>query len=351
MSETHALPEYYDGSGLYEIRLKGHLDDRWAEWFEGLTITLADNSETLVTGPVADQAAHILLRIGHRRPVRGVIDPILPAPQLVQAGHVRRHVAIGWDDHRRRPAHDMVAGEQNPLAGKGEAEMVGGVAGRGDRLERPAVAPDPAAVAEREEVLGPLRLGGPPESNEARVFRNSWRCGSSLSASSRAWLNLAGSGIAGQGICVTDTTRPSSIRASFRLAPPKSHPKDASIRPSFAKTIFQVMMERSIGRHGAMTLHSEVSVNHASGAFAVIPVLDLKDGVVVHARAGKQAHAGKRAEYRPIATPFGPPHDAAALVRFRREAATLAKDAVKQRVIRARPRSAAGKHNLVVVER
>lgn len=64
-----------------------------------------------------------------------------------------------------------------------------------------------------------------------------------------------------------------------------------------------------------MTLHSEVSVNYASGAFAVIPVLDLKDGVVVHARAGKQAHAGKRAEYRPIATPFGPPHDAAAIAR------------------------------------
>jgi len=64
-----------------------------------------------------------------------------------------------------------------------------------------------------------------------------------------------------------------------------------------------------------MTLPSEVSVSRASTAFAVIPVLDLKDGLVVHARAGKQAHAGKRAEYRPIATPFGPPHDAAAIAR------------------------------------
>ena len=33
MSETHASPEYYDESGLYEIRLKGHLDDRWADRF------------------------------------------------------------------------------------------------------------------------------------------------------------------------------------------------------------------------------------------------------------------------------------------------------------------------------
>ena len=63
MSETHALPEYRDGSGLYEIRIKGHLDDRWADRFEGLTITLEENGNTLLTGPVADQAAlHGLLK-------------------------------------------------------------------------------------------------------------------------------------------------------------------------------------------------------------------------------------------------------------------------------------------------
>ena len=63
MSETHALPEYHDEFGLYEIRLKGHLDGRWADWFEGLTITLEDDGNTLLTGPVVDQAAlHGLLR-------------------------------------------------------------------------------------------------------------------------------------------------------------------------------------------------------------------------------------------------------------------------------------------------
>ncbi len=63
MSETHALPEYYDGSGLYEIRLKGHLDGRWADRFEGLTITLEKDGNTLLTGPVIDQAAlHGLLK-------------------------------------------------------------------------------------------------------------------------------------------------------------------------------------------------------------------------------------------------------------------------------------------------
>lgn len=60
---------------------------------------------------------------------------------------------------------------------------------------------------------------------------------------------------------------------------------------------------------------SEVSENQPLASFAVVPVLDLKDGDVVHARAGKQARAGKRAEYRPIATPFGPPHDAPAIAR------------------------------------
>src|SRR2546430_4548543 len=43
--------------------VKGHLDNRWADWFDGLTITLEDNGETLLTGPVVDQAAlHGLLR-------------------------------------------------------------------------------------------------------------------------------------------------------------------------------------------------------------------------------------------------------------------------------------------------
>jgi hypothetical protein len=63
MSETHALPEYHDESGLYEIRIKGHLNNRWADWFEGLTITLEDQGDTLLTGLVVDQAAlHGLLK-------------------------------------------------------------------------------------------------------------------------------------------------------------------------------------------------------------------------------------------------------------------------------------------------
>jgi len=63
MSDLHALTEDHCEPGLYEIRIKGHLDDRWADWFGGLTITLEDNGDTLLTGPVVDQAAlHGLLR-------------------------------------------------------------------------------------------------------------------------------------------------------------------------------------------------------------------------------------------------------------------------------------------------
>ncbi len=63
MSQTHASTANHDEPRLYEIRLKGHLDARWGDWFGDLTITLEDNGDTRLTGPVIDQAAlHSLLR-------------------------------------------------------------------------------------------------------------------------------------------------------------------------------------------------------------------------------------------------------------------------------------------------
>lgn len=50
-------------SQVYEIRIKGHLGSQWTDWFDGLTITLEDTGETLLTGPVVDQAAlHSVLK-------------------------------------------------------------------------------------------------------------------------------------------------------------------------------------------------------------------------------------------------------------------------------------------------
>jgi hypothetical protein len=63
MCKTHASTKDHYEPGLYEIRLKGHLGSQWTDWFEGLTITLEDNGDTLLTGPVIDQAAlHGLLK-------------------------------------------------------------------------------------------------------------------------------------------------------------------------------------------------------------------------------------------------------------------------------------------------
>ena len=42
---------------VYQIRIEGHLDGQWADWFSGLSITLEENGDTLLTGPVIDQAA------------------------------------------------------------------------------------------------------------------------------------------------------------------------------------------------------------------------------------------------------------------------------------------------------
>jgi hypothetical protein len=48
---------------VYQIWVKGHLGREWTDWFEGLTVTTLDNGETLLTGPVVDQAAlHGLLK-------------------------------------------------------------------------------------------------------------------------------------------------------------------------------------------------------------------------------------------------------------------------------------------------
>ena len=48
---------------VYQIRLKGHLGSQWTDWFGGLTITPEQDGDTLLTGPVVDQAAlHGLLK-------------------------------------------------------------------------------------------------------------------------------------------------------------------------------------------------------------------------------------------------------------------------------------------------
>ena len=67
---------------VYQIRIKGHLGPEWADWFGGLAITLEDNGETLLTGPVVDQAAlHALLR-----KVRDLGMPLISAVRVTPLG-------------------------------------------------------------------------------------------------------------------------------------------------------------------------------------------------------------------------------------------------------------------------
>jgi hypothetical protein len=82
MSEPDAANEDHHEPGLYEIRIKGHLENRWSDWFEGLTITLEENGDTILIGPVADQAAlHGLLR--------KVRNLGLPLVSVIPVGHER----------------------------------------------------------------------------------------------------------------------------------------------------------------------------------------------------------------------------------------------------------------------
>jgi hypothetical protein len=76
-------------SGLYEIRIQGHLENRWANGFEGLTIRLPENGETLITGWVDQTTLYSALR-----KVRDLGMPLLSVM------HVKTEQADEPDDKR-----------------------------------------------------------------------------------------------------------------------------------------------------------------------------------------------------------------------------------------------------------
>ncbi len=85
MSEPRAPTQDRYEPGSFEIRIKGHLDGKWADWFEGLTIILEANGNTLITGPVIDQAA----LYGVLKKVRDLGMPLVSVTP-VDSGHSSR---------------------------------------------------------------------------------------------------------------------------------------------------------------------------------------------------------------------------------------------------------------------
>jgi hypothetical protein len=73
MSTPHGATDDHHKPGLYEIRLKGHLDVRWADQFERMSFTHTSDGTTILSGPVVDQAA----LYGLLRKVRDLGLPLL----------------------------------------------------------------------------------------------------------------------------------------------------------------------------------------------------------------------------------------------------------------------------------
>ena len=99
MSEISTGPHH--NPGRYEIRLKGHLDSRWAAWFDGLSLTNESDGTTTIRGPVADQAAlHGLLQ-----KVRDIGLPLVSVTQI-QPGQPERPLSSPDNSpiQPRRPA-------------------------------------------------------------------------------------------------------------------------------------------------------------------------------------------------------------------------------------------------------
>ena len=98
MSDISTGPHH--SPGRYEIRLRGHLDSRWAAWFDGLSMSNENEGPTIIGGPIADQAAlHGLLQ--------KVRDLGLPLVLVIQVEPDRPECAPARPDnsriHRRRP--------------------------------------------------------------------------------------------------------------------------------------------------------------------------------------------------------------------------------------------------------
>lgn len=85
----------FKGHGVYEIKAKGHLDEQWSSWFDGLQITTGFNKDgiaiTTFTGPIVDQAAlhGVIARI------RDIHMPLISVNQIKPEGQTINYEGKG----------------------------------------------------------------------------------------------------------------------------------------------------------------------------------------------------------------------------------------------------------------
>lgn len=81
----HTAAYHADQPMVYQIQIRGHLGRQWTGWFEGLTITLVEDGNTLLQGPVIDQAAlhGILKKVRDLGMPLLSVNPVGPGPQDV----------------------------------------------------------------------------------------------------------------------------------------------------------------------------------------------------------------------------------------------------------------------------
>ena len=89
MPDENASMRKTDQPMVYQIRVKGHLGQQWADWLDGLTITLEEDGNTVLMGPVVDQSAlHGILKR-----IRDLGLPLLSVNSLGPGSHDRKQAA------------------------------------------------------------------------------------------------------------------------------------------------------------------------------------------------------------------------------------------------------------------
>lgn len=83
-----------DRPTVYQIRIRGRLDQRWADWFDGMAVTPAEDGDTLLTGPAEDQAA----LLGLIRKVRDLGIPLVSVQPVVPGS---KEASVNGQNHEQ----------------------------------------------------------------------------------------------------------------------------------------------------------------------------------------------------------------------------------------------------------